>query len=382
MNEKNRLPIVHRYHRNMIQRSTSTTKIPTSILAKNDSGDEYLKMKMCGMMTSLSLEYLSESKYEDMLVVLHTIDINLYTECIWDIHVDFTVSYISILIELNEYTKCEEVCNRMVDRCVKKEDLKTLVVVFDLLAKTFYRLMDFPRALRAYYMLLKISLKVRDHRNEADCYEKIGLVYFNMNQMDKAEYFHRKMINGFTEPEDSMARKKTIIKQVVGNANSTVKNRFVNQLVEDEVADMEGIFFEPLGVEEKYKGISDKKRSTIELMDSLEGKRRIGSVEVYANTIQMETVARMGLIKKPTNVTHSSISYASTNRGIQVFDSLSAKDSSKMSGFRFWKYGKTLALNSRSIIGQLLEKQLAQFDESKRRMRRRKPGNFSIHVQK
>ena len=41
---------------------------------------------------------------------------------------------------------------------------------------------------------------------EIDTYDEIGMLYYKMNEIEKAKVFHDKAINGYTEPNESSMR--------------------------------------------------------------------------------------------------------------------------------------------------------------------------------
>jgi len=68
----------------------------------------------------------------------------------------------------------------------------------------------YPEALHAFKIQLKISW-ICDNKNlELSAYDNIGLAYFYMGDLDGAEYYHGRMINGIIEPINSPTRIRCI----------------------------------------------------------------------------------------------------------------------------------------------------------------------------
>ena len=68
---------------------------------------------------------------------------------------------------------------------------------------------------------------LNDYPNEFNAYEHLGMMYFHLNDLPKARFFHNRMINGITEDPKSGLRKLKVSKNI--NPNEEIKKK-VNKM--------------------------------------------------------------------------------------------------------------------------------------------------------
>ena len=73
-------------------------------------------------------------------------------------------------------------------------------------AKCFNAKCQLKIALKYTFRKLRYVLIQRDKDAELDTYDEIGMMYYKMNQIERAKFFHDKCIDLVHEPEDSSLR--------------------------------------------------------------------------------------------------------------------------------------------------------------------------------
>lgn len=71
----------------------------------------------------------------------------------------------------------------------------------------YQNLCNYSIALIYFGKMLRLAWYLKDIDSELKAYDFIGIQFFYSGQLDKAKYYHNKMIHGNLEPENSELKK-------------------------------------------------------------------------------------------------------------------------------------------------------------------------------
>ena len=311
-------------------------------------GDVTEKLQVALKMLDLAMDYHKKKQYESIILIMEEMDAICLVYQAKAMVIGFYKTYATILLELSEYSKCIVVAKRLLSEGMHHRDYSALMCAYEKMGESFSKIKNFEESLRNYFMMLKVALIKKDYKKELIAYDKIGLQYFNLNQLDRGEYFHTKMLEGRIEPDGSNLRKLSIIPTTVKVGDSWQ----IAKQIEPEQQDLEElamVFFEPMGVNPKYRELDDKKKKAYEYQDNLKNPvRRIGNVKVYGQSTEQIKIVRAGYTLKPTNCPLATLAHLSANRSIKVFDAISGADNKGF--FRFLKFGKQFNTFNRRVV--------------------------------
>lgn len=310
------------------------------------------KLKLASKMVDLAMEYYKKKQYESIILIMDEVEANCLTTRSRDLTTAFYKAYAIVLLQLSEYSKCVVIGKRLVSESMRNRDLKSLLCAYETLGEACSHSKLFEESLRNYFMMLKVALKIRDYKKELVAYDKVGMQYFNLNQLDRSEYFHTKMLEGKIEPESSNKRKLAVLPDAMPLLDGSL-NINLAEIEVQEIDELAMIFFEPMAVDPKYRELDEKKKKVFEYMDKQKNPiRRIGNVKVFGQSPQQVKITRSGYTLKPTNCPISNLAHLSANRSVKVFDAVSSRGSKD--SFRFLKFGKQFPAYNRKILWQAL----------------------------
>jgi tetratricopeptide (TPR) repeat protein len=312
----------------------------------DQDGEVTSKIILMYNMTELAISYANQKLYDNVLLVLDEMETNCLTYHARALVIAFYKCYSTVLLELSEYSRCNVITKKLLNEAHRAEDYPVLLTAYENLGEANAKATHFEDALRCFFLMLKVALRTRSYMKELAAYDKIGLMYFNLNQMDRGEYFHVKMLEGRIEKEDSGLRKLQFVRHNSGPSKG--------EIIEDDLQDLAAVFFEPMAVDVKYRGFDEARRKIIAYMDEVQNPvRRVGNVKVYAskdwaNDPSLEKLSKASYGKKPTNCPLSSLAHYSANRSVRVYDSVCSSDI--RGNFRFLKFGKQIRPTARKLI--------------------------------
>jgi tetratricopeptide (TPR) repeat protein len=328
---------------------------PKLILAKSMAasivdihGELNEKMKLASKMIDLAMEYFKKKQYESIILIMDEVEANCLTARTRDLTTAFYKAYATILLQLSEYSKSIVISKRLVSESMRNQDLKSLLFAYELMGQTYSQSKLFEESLRNYFYMLKVALKTRNYKKELVAYDKIGMQYFNLNQLDRSEYFHTKMLEGKIEPEESNKRNMEIIPDSIPRLDANIATSTTEVEVQ-EIDELAMVFFEPMAVDPKYRELDEKKKKVFEYMDKQKNPiRRVGNVMVFGSSPQQIKITRSGYTLKPTNSPISTLAHLSANRSVKIFDAISSREGKD--GFRFLKFGKQFEPYNRKMV--------------------------------
>ena len=233
------------------------------------------------------------------------------------------------------------------------KDYSALLFSYEKMGEAFSKIKNFEESLRNYFMMLKVALFKKNYKKELTAYDKIGIQYFNLNQLDRGEYFHTKMLEGRIESDDSNLRKLSIIPNTIKIQDSWQLSKQPEPEQQD-LEDLAMMFFEPMAVNPKYRELDARKKKAFEYHDNLKNPvRRIGNVKVFGQSQEHMKILRAGYTLKPTNCPLANLAHLSANRSIMVFDAISGAENKGL--FRFLKFGKQFNSYNRKTIWEALK---------------------------
>lgn len=74
------------------------------------------------------------------------------------------------------------------------------------IAECFFKLGKYRESIRNAKRALEICFYLNDYKTELRIYDLVGKLYFHLGDMQKAGYFHQRMMRGQLEPEESAIR--------------------------------------------------------------------------------------------------------------------------------------------------------------------------------
>lgn len=121
---------------------------------------------------------------------------------------------VKIVFTLEEFSRCGKIVKKLLTLACRERDYSCLVSGWMRLAECQSRCSKFKPALFAYFQVLKFSIISGDLDSELKAYDKIGLVYFNLNHIEEAKFFHKKGLGqGFLTSADR--KNKTMVKAIL-----------------------------------------------------------------------------------------------------------------------------------------------------------------------
>lgn len=321
----------------------------------DSNGEVTQKIQLAIEMVALGLQKLAEGDLEGLVIVLDEMEHSCLTYQARTLVSGFYQLYSCTLLDLGEYVKCVHTAKRLITDAEKLEDHASMLFCYEIAGEALTKLKYFEEALKCYFMMLKISLKLHKQNKELLAYDKIGMGYFHLNEMDKSEYFHRKMVEGKTEPLDSKLRNLQFNKQRAAQLELAMKTKpnSLDLVPDEDLNDLLSIFFEPMAVDPKYREFDEKRR--IALMPTelfQQANRRVGNVKVYSNDNSLLSLVKSSSSRKPTNRPQATLAHLSANRSVNIFDAVSAQHSKHH--FRFLKFGRDLKHTNKRRIKQCL----------------------------
>ena len=149
----------------------------------------------------------------------------------------------------------------------------------------YAKLKKFHDAKHCYLKMLKIALKIRDYSMELQAYDQIGIMYFSINVINKAHYFHRKTMEARIEPENSNLRLLVVNTAKIDKTDKNFIPGEFNSESEEEVSDL---YFDPMWKDEERTDENDKVLKNLSGLPHIPGdfgsgiaKRDIGNVKVF-----------------------------------------------------------------------------------------------------
>lgn len=331
------------------------------------SGEIGAKLEGALKMVDLALEYHQKKQFESVLIIMDEIENSCLAYQIKPLVFGFYTVYCTVLLELGEYPKCLIAGKQLLSEGMYNADHAAMLCAYEKIGEANSKMKNFEQALRNYFMMLKVALYIKDYKKELVAYDKIGFQYFNLNQLDRGEYFHTKMLEDRIEPDNSNLRKLLVIES---GSDMKVGMRSNKQLDADaqDLEDLAMVFFEPMAVNPKYRELDSKRMKAFEYQDSQKNPaRRIGNVKVFGQSPDHIKIARAGYTLKPTNAPIATLAHLSANRSIKVFDAISGSGSKGY--FRFLKFGKQLnAYNRKAVWDALTDLKLLIVDCQKKMM--------------
>lgn len=77
---------------------------------------------------------------------------------------------------------------------------------FEKIGRCYLKLKEYPLALYAFKMQLKIGWISDDKTMELMAYDNMGMAYYYMGDLEGAQYYHERMINGVIEENNSICK--------------------------------------------------------------------------------------------------------------------------------------------------------------------------------
>lgn len=321
----------------------------------DSNGEVTQKIQLSLKMIDLALQKFAASDLEGLVIVLDEVEHACLTYQARILISGFYQLYSSVLLDLGEYVKCVQTAKRLITDAEKQEDYSSMLFCYETAGQALTKLKYFEEALKCYFMMLKVSLKVHNLNKELLAYDKIGFGYFHLNEMDKSEYFHCRMVEGKTEPADSKLRNLQFNKQRVTQLELAMKTKpnSLDLVPDEDLNDLVSIFFEPMAVDPKYREMDEKKRNALMPTELFQqSNRRVGNVKVYSNDSSLQNLYKSSTSRKPTNRPQATLAHLSANRSVGIFDAVSAQSSKHH--FRFTKFGRDLKTTNRKRIKQAL----------------------------
>lgn len=303
---------------------------------------------------------ISEKAYPEFIKILGELESVTRSGPMWKITKTYFKSFCISLFEVSEFQQLISSLKKFLTRSKLKKDARSLLFCYEHLGTVHSKIKMFHRSLQYYFKTLKIALKLRDYKKELELYDRIGMTYFNINNIEKAEYFHLRMLEARLEPDDSNIRSVPLPK--VRKVVMIQQNKELDSDTEDEVSDL---YYEPMkqnskilesialkfGHNEFYIPGDSKKNET---------NRNIGNVRVFGRGSQTERIKYAQKYNKPTPLIKSTLTHMSTNRALDNHNS-----NCKIPGPKEYRFSKYFAAVSPKSYGKMMTAFIAFSDEVK-----------------
>jgi len=183
----------------------------------------------------------------------------------------YLMKYFSKMLNLyNEYGNARNL-NKTAFFMAKNNNLPQLMMTLHKRMGKFYRKLKITRlALKHFLRMLDMAWFLNNEQYEFLAYDEIGLCFYYLNEIDKANFYHLKMLEGDREPKESMARELGIlkIKTMLANQARSSEDNLLN-LSKESSEDEEELLFS-----EMKPRILDKKDKKCQLEMNIFMKKR------------------------------------------------------------------------------------------------------------
>ena len=113
---------------------------------------------------------------------------------------------VNVLFEFKETARCIEVAKTMKAAGRWFEDPKFELLGYEFLGRCYSSLFQHGEAIDNFSKMLRIALGNKDAKSEFKAYDHLSKEFFYINAPASAMFFHRRMIDGEFEPDDSILR--------------------------------------------------------------------------------------------------------------------------------------------------------------------------------
>jgi len=113
---------------------------------------------------------------------------------------------ISVLLMLKESHSCNDIANQLKAIARWNNDFDTEMNVYGFKGRCYELEQQFERALICYSKMLSFALILRNIDIELKAYDQIGLMFYYLNDIMTATYYHNRGLNGIIETNDSPYR--------------------------------------------------------------------------------------------------------------------------------------------------------------------------------
>lgn len=316
-------------------------------------------------MISLAKQYISTNNLDSLILLMEEMEKHCLTTHAQSLRLAFYLSYGQILIHLSEYARAIQILRILLKLSFQAGDQGTMTSAYLHLGDCYASEQRSEEALRMYFLMLKIALRLGDFAKELRAYDRIGKQYFNLNVMDRAEYFYLRVVEGRVESEDSNLRRLQYIKAIPG---------YQDDVVEESLEDLADVFFEPMAVDIKYRGFDERRRQQLHYEDNSSSKkiRRVGNVIAFPEQSwdldpALSKLSHGTYGRRPVNLPLSSLVHHSANRAIKVFDS-SASIDTKGGLFRFPYAGRNPIKGQKHKLETALEVFSLEVESTKQKL--------------
>lgn len=111
-----------------------------------------------------------------------------------------------LTFEYKETTKCIELCTAMKAAARWFRSPRFEILGYEFLGKCLSSLFKHTDAVDKFSKMLRIALGMKDNKFEFKAYDNLSKEFFYLNSPSTAMFFHKRMIDGEFEPEDSILR--------------------------------------------------------------------------------------------------------------------------------------------------------------------------------
>lgn len=288
-----------------------------------------------------ALALLIDKNYTGFLQYMDRMELLCSSGTMWKITVQYYKTFLIALFEMGEYYKIESIAKRLLAKCRVKEDQNQMMYCHEMLAKVSSKQNNHAGALKYYFKVLKTALRLKNYTKELKCYDKIGMMYFHLNKVEKAEYYHRRMMESKIEGDKSNLRSLPFKKQDPKKLEKYLASKQVNKRLpsDSETSDDNNseLFYAPVK-EPKRKEILRAGYSSIQNDSGFDGKV-VGNVNIFAKNTMTEKMYIAHYYKRIVNLQNSSLTHKSTNRALDNHDSNCCANKNKdLKDYRFRKY--------------------------------------------
>ena len=121
--------------------------------------------------------------------------------------------YANICIQLSDFTKAIRILRYYISQSRSAKLYKNRMRAYELLANCYSKVSNPLLSLNCYVRMLELAWFVESKEVELAAYDQIGMQYYYLGNVEKAKYFHEKMMQAEIEPLDSKLRQLSKIKK-------------------------------------------------------------------------------------------------------------------------------------------------------------------------
>ncbi len=133
---------------------------------------------------------------------------NIYAKASFDMEVLKRTYKLAALVgeSFKSYLTAISFYKKLWDVAEEDQDQKTKLLAYQSMGKCYQLAKEYKDSIKCYKKVLEIAWDIEQVTDELNAYEAIGIQYYYLGKLDRAKYYHDRMIWGRRESKYSKIR--------------------------------------------------------------------------------------------------------------------------------------------------------------------------------